>query len=158
MWRQRLPRRMNVTKFARVSRRSTLKLAAGAAALPLVHIRTAGAAGKLAVGFHDHWVPRGNELVRSQVDRWAEQNKVDVDVDFITIVGNKEILASAAEDAAGTGHDIMTFPAWEAHNHERKLEPMDDVVGRLEAKYGKLDEYYRYVNRTDGHWIACRPA
>jgi ABC-type glycerol-3-phosphate transport system substrate-binding protein len=143
-----------MTNSARLSRRSMLKLAAGAAALPLVHIRTAGAAGKLAVGFHDHWVPRGNELVRSQVDRWAEQNKVDVDVDFITIVGNKEILASAAEDAAGTGHDIMTFPAWEAHNHERKLEPMDDVVGRLEAKYGKLDEYYRYVNRTDGHWIA----
>ena len=31
-----------------ITRRSALKVAAGAAALPLVHIRTAGAAGKLS--------------------------------------------------------------------------------------------------------------
>jgi ABC-type glycerol-3-phosphate transport system substrate-binding protein len=139
---------------SKLSRRNTLKLAAGAAALPLVHMRTAGAAGKLTIGFHDHWVPKGNDLVRAQVDKWAARNKVNVAVDFITIIGNKEIIASAVEDAANTGHDIMTFPGWEAHNHERKLEPMDDVVGRLEAKYGKLDEYYRYTNRTGGRWIA----
>jgi hypothetical protein len=35
------------------TRRSALRLAGGAAALPLVHIRTAGAAGHLRVGF---WV------------------------------------------------------------------------------------------------------
>ena len=138
----------------RVSRRSTLKLAAGAAALPLVHIRTAGAAGKLAIGFLDHWVPRGNELMRSQVSQWAERNKVDVNLDFITIIGNKIVVTAAAEDAAGSGHDILAFVGWEVHNHGSKLEPMDDVVGRLEAKYGKLDDFYRYVARVDGHWMA----
>jgi ABC-type glycerol-3-phosphate transport system substrate-binding protein len=139
---------------ARVSRRSTLKLAAGAAALPLVHIRTAGAAGKLAIGFLDHWVPRGNELMRSQVGEWAERNKVDVNLDFITIIGNKLLVTAAAEDAAGSGHDIMAFVGWEVHNHGSKLEPMDDVVGRLEAKYGKLDDFYRYVGMIDGRWMA----
>lgn len=49
-------------------------LAATAAALPLVHIRTAGAAGKLSVGLLDHWVPKGNEIMLKQVNTWAEIN------------------------------------------------------------------------------------
>jgi hypothetical protein len=51
-----------------VTRRNALKLAIAATALPLVHIRTAGAAGKLAVGFWDHWVPDGNKVMQRQVD------------------------------------------------------------------------------------------
>jgi ABC-type glycerol-3-phosphate transport system substrate-binding protein len=39
-------------------------------------------------------------------------------------------------------------------NHGRHLEPADDVVGRLEAKYGKLEEYYHYLGQIDGHWAA----
>ena len=46
-----------MNKSRHVTRRSALQLGAAAAALPLVHIRTAGAAGKLTVGFWDHWVP-----------------------------------------------------------------------------------------------------
>ncbi|MEA2775407.1 MAG: hypothetical protein QOF90_813, partial [Acetobacteraceae bacterium] len=40
-----------------ISRRQAVKLSAATAALPLVHIRTAGAAGTLNIGFWDHWVP-----------------------------------------------------------------------------------------------------
>lgn len=137
-----------------VSRRRALTLAASAAALPLVHIRTAGAAGKLKLGFFDHWVPRGNEVIRQQVNRWAEQNKVDVELDFITIIGNKLLVVLAAEDEAGTGHDALAFPLWEVQNHARKLEPMDDVVSRLEAKYGKLDPFFDYIAKVGGHWMA----
>ena len=42
-----------------LSRRKALKLGAAAAALPLVHVRAAGAAGKVSIGFWDHWVPAG---------------------------------------------------------------------------------------------------
>ena len=73
----------------RVSRRKALKLGAAAAALPLVHIRTAGAAGKVSIGFWDHWVPGGNDVMQKQVDAWAEKNKVEVQADFITCIGNK---------------------------------------------------------------------
>ena len=41
----------------RVTRRSALKLGAAAAALPLVHIRTAGAAGKLSLALWEHTSP-----------------------------------------------------------------------------------------------------
>ena len=65
-------------RSGKVSRRGALKLAAAAAALPLVHIRTAGAAGKVAIGFWDHWVPGGNDVMQKQVDAWADKNKVEV--------------------------------------------------------------------------------
>src|SRR6185437_14506292 len=74
---------------SRISRRGALKLTAAATALPLVHIRTAGAAGKLSIGFWDHWVPGGNDIMQKQVNAWAEKNKVEVSADFITGNGNK---------------------------------------------------------------------
>jgi ABC-type glycerol-3-phosphate transport system substrate-binding protein len=137
----------------RISRRAALQLA-GAAALPLVHIRTAGAAGKLAVGFWDHWVPKGNEVMRNQVNAWAEKNKVNVSLDFITSSGNKDLVTIAAEAQAGTGHDMLQFRTWEVQNHADKLDPADDVVGRLEAKYGKLDPFFEYLGKAEGHWRA----
>ena len=72
-------------KSRRMSRRSALKLGAAATALPLVHIRTVGAAGKLSVGFWDHWIPKANDTMTKQVNAWAEQNKVEVSIDYITV-------------------------------------------------------------------------
>ena len=68
----------------RITRRAAMM---AGAALPLVHIRTAGAAGKLNLGFWDHWVPATNATMRKQVGEWAEKNKVEVNIDFITSVG-----------------------------------------------------------------------
>ena len=90
----------------RIKRRAALQLGAAAAALPLVHIRTAGAAGRLNVALWDHWVPAGNEAMRKLVGAWAEQNKVDVQLDFLTAIGNKIMITMAAEAQAKTGHDI----------------------------------------------------
>ncbi len=98
------------TKGNGISRRDVLKLgaaAAASAALPLVHVRTAGAAGKLSVGFWDHWVPAGNAAMKKQVETWAKKNKVEVTADFITSVGSKNLLTIAAEAQAKTGHDIQ---------------------------------------------------
>jgi hypothetical protein len=78
-----------MTSKTRVPRRSALKLGAAAAALPLVHIRTAGAAGKLKLALWDHWVPTGDAVMRKLVDAWAVKNKVDVELDFLTGIGNK---------------------------------------------------------------------
>ena len=73
----------------RLSRRRALKTAAAVTALPLVHIRSAGAAGKLNIGLWDHWVPGANDVMQKQVNVWAEKNKVEVTVDFITSSGKK---------------------------------------------------------------------
>ncbi len=60
------------------TRRKILKYGALASALPWVHIRSAGAAGKLNVFFWDHWVPAGNVVMKEQVAAWADKNKVEV--------------------------------------------------------------------------------
>ena len=106
-----------MTKSRGISRRGALQLGAATAALPLVHIRTAGAAGRVSIAFWDHWVPGGNNVMQKQVDAWAEKNKVDVHVDFVTSVGKKLILTAAAEAQAKAGHDVMAFFTWDVHNH-----------------------------------------
>lgn len=146
---------MHANKNAlRVTRRTALKMGATAAALPLVHIRTAGAAGRLSIGFWDHWVPAGNAVMRRQVQAWADQNKVDVQQDYITSVGNKLLLTQAAEEQARTGHDVITFATWDVHNHAKSLEPVDDVVKRLSDKYGPPNEVCAYLARSNNHWMA----
>jgi hypothetical protein len=60
----------------RLSRRRALQI--GAATLPLVHIRTGRAAGKLALAFWDHWVPGGNDTMTQQINAWARKNQVEV--------------------------------------------------------------------------------
>jgi ABC-type glycerol-3-phosphate transport system substrate-binding protein len=137
-----------------VSRRPALKLGAATAALPLVHIRTAGAAGKLAIGFWDHWVPAGNDVMTKQVQAWADKNKVDVQADFITTNGFKLLLTAAAEAQAGAGHDVLAFQTWEVLNHADRLEPMDDVMGRLSAQYGPPTKVAEYLTKVKGNWRA----
>ena len=44
---------------------------------------------------------------RTLVDAWAEKNKVDVQLDFLTAIGNKINITMAAEAQAKTGHVFM---------------------------------------------------
>ena len=118
-------------KPSTISRRQAVKLGAAAGALPLVHIRTAGAAGKLNIGFWDHWVPGANAVMQKQVDVWAEKNKVEVNADFITTSGGKLQLTPAAETQAKAGHDVMTFITWDIQNYAEHLDPVDDQMKRL---------------------------
>ena len=80
-----------MTRVHRITRRQALKVTAGAvgATLPLVHVQTAGAAGKLTMGIWDHWVPAANPVLKGLIDEWAAKNKVDVTIDFIASAGNK---------------------------------------------------------------------
>ena len=137
-----------------LSRRGALKLGAATAALPLVHIRTAAAAGKLTAGLWDHWVPGANDTMSKLVKEWGDTNKVDVSIDYITSVGNKNLLTIAAEAQAKSGHDIEAFPVWEIRNHADDLEPMDDAMKRLSAKYGPINPIVDYLSKVDGSYKA----
>ena len=138
----------------KISRREALKLGVAAGALPLVHIRTAGAAGKLAIAFWDHWVPAGNGVMQKQVDAWAAANKVEVAADFVTGNGNKLLMTGAAEAQAKTGHDVFTFNNWEVHNQADSLLPVDDVMGRLIAGNGRPTETAEYLAKKKVGWVA----
>ena len=127
----------------KVSRRRALQLAATGAALPLVHIRTAGAAGKLTFAMWDHWVPTGNDAVRKVVNDWAQKNKVEVNIDFLSSNGEKINITMAAEAQARRGHDIYAFDQWTVHQWSEKLDPLDDVVASLITQYGPVAKRQR---------------
>jgi len=139
-------------KQRRITRRTAI--AAAGAALPLVHIRTVGAAGKLNVGFWDHWVPGANDAMRKQVNEWAEKNKVETNIDFITSVGGKLMLTQQAEYQARKGHDILPVSNWEVRNLGDRMEPMDDIVQHLEKSYGTYAPAFGYLGKDKGKWVA----
>ena len=138
----------------RMSRRQALKIGATAAALPLVHIRTGRAAGKLAAGFWDHWVPGCDDVLKKQVDTWAAKNQVEVTSDFLTSGNGKLQLTPAAETQAKTGHDIMTFISWDIQNYRDHMDPVDEQMARLQAANGTVNDVSTYLGKNKGHWIA----
>jgi ABC-type glycerol-3-phosphate transport system substrate-binding protein len=144
-----------MSKSKRISRRRALQLGAAASVLPLVHIRTAGAAGKVSIGFWDHWVPGANDVMQKQVNAWAAQSKVEVMADFIASSGQKLQITGVAEAQAKTGHDVMTFFNWDVFNVNDALEPVDDLMGGITAKAGTPDPTCAYLAKAKGgHWVA----
>ncbi|HEX2942459.1 MAG TPA: extracellular solute-binding protein [Rhodopila sp.] len=137
-----------------VTRRDALRIGAAAATLPLVHISTAGAAGRLRLALWDHWVPAGNAAMQKVVDAWARKNKVEVQLDFLTAIGNKINITMAAEAQAQTGHDIYAFDMWSVHEYAERLDPVDDIMHAFIAKYGKIGHAYEYLGVAGGHWRA----
>ena len=136
-----------------LKRRSVLQGAA-ATALAAPFVRGAFAAGKLSVGFWDHWVPGANNTLTKLCQEWANKEKVEIAIDYITSQGDKLNLTQAAELQARSGHDILTFMAWSAAAQTGNLEPVDDIMGPLIAQNGKISEGIEYVAKQDGHWIA----
>ncbi len=138
-----------------MTRRAALRAGvagAAGAALPVFHVHGQGSAGVLRCGFWDHWVPAGNGIMRELCKEWGDKNRVDVQIDFITSVGNQTLLTIAAQAQARSGHDILAFPTWEPSAHARLLEPVDDVVGRLQQKYGAITPAAEYLAKREGAW------
>jgi ABC-type glycerol-3-phosphate transport system substrate-binding protein len=134
------------------NRRRFLTTAAAAAVAP--HVRTAHAAGSLAVGFWDHWVPGANDVLDRLCKEWAAKEKVDLKVDFITSLGSKLLLTMTSEAQAKSGHDLLSFGIWFAAGQAANLEPVDDIVLPLIAQHGKPAPVVEYLGKQDGHWIA----
>ena len=136
------------------SRRRFLRTAV-AATLSAPFVRTSHAAGKLSIGVWDHWAPGANAALKRTIDEWADQHKVDAQVDFITTQGNKLTLTTAAQFLAKAGHDIFTFVAWQpSSEYGTALEPVNDVVDALVKQNGPVNGAVEYLCRLDGRWTA----
>ncbi len=137
------------------TRRSVLAGAAlASSALASPFVRGAFAAGKLSVGWWDHWVPAANAPLQQLCREWAEKEKVELKVDFITSNGDKNLLTIAAEAQARSGHDVLQIPSWYAAGQAKNLVPVDDLVTELIRLHGKVTPGHEYLGKQDGHWIA----
>jgi ABC-type glycerol-3-phosphate transport system substrate-binding protein len=138
-----------------LTRRTVLRTAALATtAFAVPFVRGAHAAGKLSVGFWDHWVPGANGPLEKLCRDWADKNKVDIQIDFITSQGDKLNLTVAAEAQARSGHDLMRFSDCQPGAYADKLEPVDDLVAALVKEHGKLLQGSEYGGKHHGHWTA----
>lgn len=138
------------------SRRNLLFGASGVAVAcaTLGRPRGAHAAGKLSVGFWDHWVPGANDTLTRLCREWAAKEKVDLTIDYIPSQGNKLLLTIAAEAQARSGHDILAMNTWLPGSHAERLEPVDDVMREVLAKNGPTNPVVEYLGKPDGHWRA----
>jgi len=128
--------------------------AAATAFVAMPHVRGSHAAGKLSVGFWDHWVPGANNATTALVEEWAAKEKVEVQIDYITSQGNKNLLTIAAEAQAKSGHDVLSFPTWQPADHALNLEPVDDIMARLIKENGAVNPTVEYLGRSEGRWVA----
>ena len=124
-----------------------------AALIAAPYVRTAHAAGKLAIGFWDHWVPGANKASTDLVNEWAEKEKVEVSIDYITSQGNKILLTIAAEGQAKSGHDILAMPTWIPHGNSELLEPVNDIMGPIIAENGDVNGTVKYLGQLEGKWL-----
>ncbi|MDO8480072.1 MAG: extracellular solute-binding protein [Candidatus Rokubacteria bacterium] len=131
--------------------KTTATGAAAAAVAGFPHV--ARAQTKLTFGVWDHWVPGANDVLKGIVMEWGKSNRVDISIDFITSIGNKLDLTSAAEYRAGSGHDIIAFGTWYGTLYKDKLETVSDVVESIQKQYGKYNDNAVYMNYQDGRWI-----
>src|SRR4029077_164602 len=98
----------------KLSRRQfvTVTAATSVAVITAPYVRGAYAAGKLSIGFWDHWVPGANKTSTDLVNEWAAKEKVEVSIDYITSNNKKIELTVAAEAQAKSGHDILQMYTW----------------------------------------------
>src|SRR3977135_4360322 len=130
------------------------RFVAGTAAAATVFIaapfvRGAYAAGKLSVGFWDHWVPNANGATETLVKEWAEKEKGDVQIDFITSQGNKLLLTTAAEAQAKSGHDIFALTSWQPARYANVLVPMNDTMEGLLKQNGPVNSTIEYLGKVN---------
>jgi ABC-type glycerol-3-phosphate transport system substrate-binding protein len=141
---------------AKMTRRRFVATTAAASATMMAapFVRTANAAGKISIGFWDHWVPGANSVTKALTEEWGAKEKVEVEIDYVTSQGNKIFLNIAAESQARSGHDILAFPTWEPQAQAQNLEPVDDVMGDLIKEHGKVNATVEYLGRANGKWLA----
>ena len=140
----------------RPDRRTIMAGTAAAAGTTLAapFVRTAHAAGSLTVGMWDHWVPGANAVTEKLIKDWAEKEKVDVKVDFITSQGQKLNLTAVAEGQAKAGHDMLYISTWMAPRQAELLEPVDDIMADLIKENGDVPDVAKYLGKIKGSWVA----
>src|SRR6185437_14026160 len=138
----------------RTTRRSLLTSAmfGSVAAIAAPYVKDSYAAGSLALGVWDHWVPGANNAFAALCNEWGTKNNVEVRIDFITSQGEKDKLTAAAEAQAGTGHDIMSHRDWNIRIHADLLEPLDEIAPALIKQYGPISPVAEYLAKIKGAW------
>jgi len=146
---------MEGTMSRKLSRRQFVAATAMSSATLIAapYVRGAYAAGKLLMGFWDHWVPGANKTLTDLVNEWAAKEKIEAQIDYITSQGNKILLTVSAEAQAKTGHDIMVMTTWLPHANAELLEPVNDIMAPIIKQNGAVNDTVKYLGQANGKWL-----
>jgi ABC-type glycerol-3-phosphate transport system substrate-binding protein len=144
----------SMSDFKLTRRRFVQTTAASATLIAAPFVRSAHAAGTLSVAFWDHWVPGANKATEEIARAWADKEKVDLKMDFITSQGNKNRLTVAAEAQAKSGHDIFAHQVWWPHEFADLLEPVNDVMTEVIKQNGNVNGTIDYLGKAKDKWLA----
>ena len=136
----------------RLSRRQfvTATAMSSATLITAPYVRGAYAAGKLSMGFWDHWVPGANKTLTDLVNEWAAKEKIEAQIDYITSQGNKILLTVSAEAQAKSGHDILVMTTWLPHANAELLEPVNDIMAPIIKQNGAVNDTVKYLGQANG--------
>jgi multiple sugar transport system substrate-binding protein len=124
-----------------VTRRSFVKLAAGAVAVGPFFVFTPNAFASektLKVAKWAHFLPEFDDwFINVMAAEWGRQNKTQITVDVIPV---EEIRDRAfAEVTAGQGHDVFIFPWPPAEFHQHAIDHTG-IYQTVAAKYGSIQQ------------------
>ena len=143
-----------------MTRRTAIKTAALAttALIAAPYVRGAHAAGKLSIGFWDHWVPGANKTSAAISHEWAEKEKVEVKIDYITVAGLQEPAHHRGRSAGASGHDILAFPTWWPQDQAREALSRSTTSWTTLIKQNGDGQRHRRVSRQGQRQVAraCR--
>ncbi|WP_051334863.1 extracellular solute-binding protein [Bradyrhizobium sp. Ai1a-2] len=139
----------------KLSRRQFVSATAisSAALVAAPYVRGAYAAGKLSMGFWDHWVPGANKTLTDLVNEWAAKERIEAQIDYITSQGNKILLTVSAEAQAKAGHDILVMTTWLPHANAEQLEPVNDIMAPIIKQNGAINYTVEYLGQANGKWL-----
>jgi len=101
----------------------------------------------------DHWVPDANKASTALVNEWAEKEKVEVSIDYITTQGNKLFLTIAAEGQANSAMTFLAMPTWWPHAHAELLEPVNDIMEPLIKQNAEVNGTVQYLGKAGDKWL-----
>ena len=112
------------------------------------------AAGKLSIGFWDHWVPGANKASTDLVNEWAAKEKVEVSDRLHHEPGQQEYpdhrRGSCRPSRATTS---CQMPTWWPHANAELLEPVNDIMEPLIKQNGAVNGTVQYLGQLDGKWL-----
>jgi multiple sugar transport system substrate-binding protein len=89
---------------------------------------------------------------QAQVQDWAKQNNVDVDIQVITL-GNLQAKVTPTMES-GSGPDVMVLQGYGPRLYSDSLLDVSDVAKEIDQKNGGFFDIAKDVGNIDGQWKA----
>jgi multiple sugar transport system substrate-binding protein len=107
---------------------------------------------KLRVWLFKSFVTAGNDVVARQVEAWAKEKNVDVEMDWATFGDREQKFVAAIE--AGNPPDMAEMNIYGPMRYKAALRDVNKLAGDLAAAKGGLLPFAERAMKADGKFLA----